>query len=59
MLVKDEVLLEALKAARHDPPKTPKPVNEVKSDATETPVVQPEPIAEKSGGTLEQGELSL
>ena len=59
MLVKDEVLLEALKAARHDAPKTPKPVEEVKSDATEMPVVQPEPTTENSGGTLEQGELSL
>ena len=59
MLVKDEVLLEALKAARHDAPKSQKPVNEVKSDATETPVVQSEPTTEKSAGTLEQGELSL
>ena len=59
MLVKDEVLLEALKAARHDAPKTPKPVNEVKSDVAETFVVQSEPITEKPGGTLEQGELSL
>ena len=49
MLVKDEVLLEALKAARHD---APKPVEEVKSDVAETPVVPSEPITEKSGTPL-------
>ena len=59
MLVKDEVLLEALKAARHDAPKPPKPVEVLKSDVAETSVVQPDPITEKPGGTLEQGELSL
>ena len=40
MLVKDEVLLEALKAARHDATKTQKPMEEIKSDVAETPVVQ-------------------
>ena len=59
MLVKDEVLLEALKAARHDAPKTQKPLEVLKSDVAETPVVQSEPTTENSCGILEQGELSL